>query len=770
MALLVVGGVVVGGVVLGGAAFAVGYATTDVPEPTALGQAATTTVYYADGTTPLGTFAEVNRTPVDRADIPDVMREAIIAAEDRSFYENRGVSPSGIVRAFVSNVTGNATQGGSTITQQYVKNYYTGDDTRSLERKVREAFIALKVDQELDKDQILTDYLNTIYYGRGAYGVQEAAQAYFGVDVGELDTAQAALLAGIVPSPSAYDPAVDAAAAQDRWDYVVDGMVATGALTQAERDALAFPETIEPQEEQTYAGPTGYLLQAVRDELTSRGGFTEDELDAGGLSITTTFDAGMQQAAVDAMDDEDAFPSEDRPDDVLAGLVSIDPADGAVRAMYGGADYLERQANAATFDTMQAGSIFKPFTLVAALEDGVSLRTRLDGRSGQYFDGYTSDGVTPKEVNNFDDEDEGYQNLVEATTTSTNTVYVPLNLAVGPDRTQDVAIRAGLPEDTVGLGDNAGNVLGTASPHVLDMARAYSTFAAQGVRTTPHVVAEVTQDGELEYRGQTDGERVFAEDVMADTTYALEQVVEDGSVSRTIDLDRPAAGKTGTSESARSAWFAGYTPQLATVVSVFTTKPDSEGGMDRWDDGSTGVVTGSSYPTRIWQEYMEVATDGMPVEDFPERADVGTRGLPSSTSSSSRDDEDDDAGPSRSSRSSSDEGDQDDDAPAVVQRDPGPTRAPEPTADPEPTQEPEVTAEPEPEPTPEATGEPVAPTRTADPDPDPDPEPEPTVPPETSGPTTEPGPRPTSTSRALGEPVRPEPGQPPVEPGTSTDG
>ena len=333
---LVLGGLVVVGGALGVAAFAYGYASTDVPEPTELGQKATTTVFYADGTTQLGQFADVNRTPVETADVPEVMRQAVIAAEDRSFYENRGVSPSSIARAFVSNLRGNATQGGSTITQQYVKNYYTGDDTQSLERKVREAFIALKVDQQLDKDEILTDYLNTIYFGRGAYGVQEAAQAYFGVDVGQLDASQAALLAGVVPAPSAYDPAVDPAAAEGRWEYVVDGMVETGALTQAERDALVLPATAQQETDEVYAGPDGYLLQAVRDELTTRGAFTADELDGGGLTITTTFDVGMQEDAVAAMEDEDAFPVEDRPEDVVGALVSIDPADGAVKAMYGG--------------------------------------------------------------------------------------------------------------------------------------------------------------------------------------------------------------------------------------------------------------------------------------------------------------------------------------------------------------------------------------------------------------------------------------------------
>jgi membrane peptidoglycan carboxypeptidase len=697
---LVLGGLVVVGGALGVAGFAYGYASTDVPEPTELGQKATTTVFYSDGTTPLGQFADVNRTPVETAAIPEVMRQAVIAAEDRSFYENRGVSPSSIARAFVSNLRGNATQGGSTITQQYVKNYYTGDDTQSLERKVREAFIALKVDQQLDKEQILTDYLNTIYFGRGAYGVQEAAQAYFGVDVEQLDASQAALLAGVVPAPSAYDPAVDPAAAERRWEYVVGGMVETGALTQAERDALVLPETVQQEADEVYAGPDGYLLQAVRDELTTRGAFTADELDGGGLTITTTFDVAMQEDAVAAMEDEDAFPVEDRPEGVLGSLVSVDPADGAVKALYGGADYLQRQVNGATQDRMQAGSTFKPFALVAGLEEGISLRTRFNGNNGASFENGYSPG-------NFGGESYGRQNLVEATVTSTNSVYVGLNEEVGPEATADAAVRAGLPETTTDLFPAyLSNVLGTASPTVLDMAHAYSTFAAQGVRTTPHVVAEVRQDDEVVYPGGPPAsERVFDEDVMADTTYALEQVVEDGSVSSTIDLDRPTAGKTGTSNEAKSAWFVGYVPQLATAVAIYST--DGE-GMDRWDSGNRGrAVTGSSYPAAIWQEYMEAATDGMEVLDFPERADVGST---SGRSSSSDDDDEDDDEPQEERTVLPP-------APEPTASTPAPTPSEEPTE--EPTQEPEPsTAAPAPSPTatPEDDAEePAEPTGPAEP-------------------------------------------------------
>jgi membrane peptidoglycan carboxypeptidase len=614
------------GLVLTGAAFAVGlvavaYTVTDVPRPNELVDAQKTTVFYADGTTPMGEFAAQNRTLVTSEQIPEHVKQAIIAAEDRTFYENRGVSPTGIARALWSNVRGNSTQGGSTITQQYVKNYFL-EPEQTYQRKAQEAIIAFKIDQQLEKDQILTDYLNTIYFGRGAYGIQSAAQAYFGKNVEDLSVSEAALLAGIVPSPTNWDPRNNPEKAQQRFDYVVGGMTDLGFIDQATAAQQAMPATTEYAPTNALVGPAGYLLASVRQEILASTPLSESDLDRGGLKIVTTIDQRVQDAAVATMQNPDVFPTEDRPETLQAALVSIDPATGGVKAMYGGADYLKRQRNAVTQDIAQAGSTFKPFTLVAALEKGISLKTRFDGRSPQTFPGfYVDDAGRPRPVKNFDGKSFGSLDLVQATEQSVNTVYVKLNEEVGPEASRDVAVRAGINEDVV-TPAVASNVLGTPSVNPLDMAQAYATFAAQGTRRIPHIVATVEQDGGVVYEADTSGEQVFEADVMADATYAMQQVVKSGSGRPASRLGRPAAGKTGTSNDNRSAWFTGYVPQLATAVALYNVGPNGE-QLEIPPFGGATQITGGSFPVRIWTAFMRSALEGVPVENFPPRADVG---------------------------------------------------------------------------------------------------------------------------------------------------
>jgi membrane peptidoglycan carboxypeptidase len=281
------------GLVLTGAAFAVGlfavgYATTTIPDPNELVAAQTTTVYYSDGKTVMGEFAAQNRTLVTSEQIPEHVKQAVIAAEDRSFYENRGVSPSGIARAFWNNLLGNSTQGGSTITQQYVKNYFLSPD-QTYTRKIKEAFIALKIDQEKSKDQILTDYLNTIYFGRNSYGIAAASEASFGQPVSDLTVEAAAPLAGIIPSPGNWDPAKNPEKAQQRFDYVLDGMVQLGYLDQATREQMTLPETIEYKPTDTFAGTTGYLLDSVREEILASTDLTQDDIDRGRVNLLVGF-------------------------------------------------------------------------------------------------------------------------------------------------------------------------------------------------------------------------------------------------------------------------------------------------------------------------------------------------------------------------------------------------------------------------------------------------------------------------------------------------
>ncbi len=629
------------------AAAVLAYAAVDIPTREAEGvDDRTSTVLFADGQ-PMAEFATTNREPIAPQQVPNV-NDAIIAAEDRTFRENRGISVTGLARAVYGVVTDKDLGGGSTITQQYVKNVY-GDDAPTYTRKAREAIIALKLDQQQTKDEILSRYLDTIYFGRRAYGIQTAAQTYFGVDAVDLTVPQAALLVGIVPAPSAWDPRNDPERAQERYDYVINSMVETGSLTAAEAAAIPeMPETNEPVAGNTYAGPNGHVLMAVRQELEANG-ISAEEIDTGGLQIETTIDPRLQQAAIAAMDDPDVYPAEGRPPTVQSGLVSIDPANGEVRAMYGGADYLTRQFNSVTQGTAQAGSTFKPFTLVAALESGMSLRDTLDGGSPRSFRGYVDGDGDPVPVNNFGRTGVGTVDLVEATAKSVNTAYVELNLDVGPENTKAVAEKAGLPNDAeaaaLGLEPiNAfpSNVLGTATVRPIDMAEAFATFAAQGRHHDPHLVRRVTRiaDGEVRYTGDVQGLQVFDPGVMADATVAMQAVVEEGSAERYASrLDRPAAGKTGTTQGNKAAWFSGYTPQLATTVVLYNIADGSDPAvpvntqLELPPLGGVREVTGGTWPTAIWTRYMQTALDDVdaPVIKFPE----GTRQRRSTPSASS---------------------------------------------------------------------------------------------------------------------------------------
>ncbi|WP_136314473.1 transglycosylase domain-containing protein [Actinomyces procaprae] len=586
--------------------FAVSYALVKVPEPSEFAQAQTTTVYYADGTTVMGEFAEVDREIIDATQLPDYVGNAVVASEDRSFYSNNGIDPKGIVRAFVNNMRGGALQGASTLTQQYIKNYYV-DTTSSYAGKFKQAIMAIKIDREMSKQEILGSYLNTVYFGRGAYGIEAASEAFFGHPASELTVSESALLAGILPSPSAWDPALDPDQAAARWQRVLDYMLEDGYITQEQYDSAELPETVATQTKETYGGPTGYLLQLVRAELEADAGMEAEDIDTGGYKIVTTIDKEDQDAAVAAVENlpEGASPN------LRAALVSIDSATGGILALYGGEDYLTNQVNSSTDAVAQAGSTFKPFALVAALENGDTLANGYTGDSPMVIDGAT--------FQNYQNVSYGWSNLIKATTYSINTTYLQLNRDVDPEVTNEVAVRAGYPEDTMGLDAYVQNVLGSASPHTIDIATAYATFAAQGTRHDTHIVASVTNSaGSVAYTPSTNGEKVFSDDVMADSTYAMQQVVNSGSGTTALALGRPVAAKTGSSSDNKSAQFVGYTPQIATAVTLYQTGEDgSEESITPW--GYYGEITGSTYPADIFTEYMTTALADLPIEDFPER-------------------------------------------------------------------------------------------------------------------------------------------------------
>ncbi|HKX68164.1 MAG TPA: transglycosylase domain-containing protein [Intrasporangium sp.] len=610
--------------VLGIAGIWFAYSQTSVPEPNEFVGRQVSIIYYSDGKTEIDRIVqdEGNRQMVELAKVPDHVQKAHIAAEDRTFYVNNGISVGGIFRAVKTSITGETQVGGSTITQQYVKNYFLSQD-RTLERKAKEILIAMKIDGEKSKDEILGDYLNTIYYGRGAYGIQTASQAYFGKSAEKLTVAEGAVLASVINAPSLYDPAEgDKAAAnlERRYAYVLDGMVEEGWLSAAERAKVTeLPEIKEYKGPRLSRGTNGYITAEVKKELVGIG-LTDQDVAKGGLRIVTTIDRKAQSNAVKSM-------GKHLPKGLQGGLVAIKPGDGAVIAMYGGSDYSKRQLNNATQAIMQGGSNFKPFTVLAAVREGISTKTKFDGNSPKEFDGY------PHPVNNYDDRDYGKVDMRRMIGRSINTAFVELNEEIGPDKTRQAAIDAGIPEKTPGLEDDLGNVLGTASPHVIDMASAYSTIAAQGVRATPYLIAKVTTpDGSYTYTAKPDTRRAFAKEVTADVTDTMTYTTKPGGTATKVgrEFERPVASKTGTSEENLSKWFSGFVPQMA--VSVGTYKPTKDGSSSLSLSEEESVASdGSTIPANIWLDFMVPTFDGVEVLPFPDREGVGDDDVPTET-------------------------------------------------------------------------------------------------------------------------------------------
>ncbi len=600
------------GFIAGSTLFAFAYFTVSVPDANAFVNSQSTIIQYSNGEE-IGRIGSENRQIVPLAKIPMNVRHAVLAAEDRGFYSNRAFSVTGIARAVLNNLRGGSLQGGSTITQQYAKTAFLTPE-RTIQRKIKELVIAIKLENQLSKDQIFESYLNTIYFGRGSYGVQTAAQQYFNRNVDQLTNAQAIVISCILRSPGFYDPSYSKENEKrltDRFDYVVKGMVEAKWLSPEDAAKIKFP-TIAPRVTSgSLSGPKGHIIEAVSKELKKLG-FTEEQLQVGGLVIKTTIDQKAQTAAVDAIN---KLTPTKVPENLHIALVAIRPGTGEIVAMYGGADYLKRQLNDATQAIALAGSTFKPFALIAALEAGIPLTSMWNGDSPQIFD----DLGKPYEVGNYGNEGWGQISLLEATKHSVNTVYVPLGQKAGLDKVVDAARRAGIPE-SIAMMPTPSVALGPASPHVIDVANSYATFAAQGIKSKPYLVTSVigSNKGVL-YEGKPQTEEVFSKEVMADLTYALKGVVNGGTGAAALGLGRPAAGKTGTSQSNASAWFSAYTPQLAASVSFF--RDDATQTLN--GIGGLTSVTGGSFPARIWTAFMRGALKGEPVLDFPAPSNIG---------------------------------------------------------------------------------------------------------------------------------------------------
>ncbi|MFE6054323.1 transglycosylase domain-containing protein [Kitasatospora sp. NPDC056446] len=614
--------------------FAVLYVIVPVPDPNAHAVAQNNIYLYADGTTEIARTGAVNRTDVTIDRIPLQTQQAVVSAEDRSFYQNRGIDLKGMVRAGWNTLLGKGMQGGSTITQQYVKNYYLTQD-QTIERKGRELLIALKVDQQRDKKDILAGYLNSSYFGRGAYGIQSAAHAYYGVDVSELDLGQGAYLASLLQAPSLYDVRTATPANREkaiaRWNYALDGMVQLGFLTTADRTAATFPEPIDPQPATGLSGQAGYLVGVADDYLISSGTIDAATLKAGGWRITTTFDKPRQDAFAKAVQTEltDELDPASRPatdTDVRVAGASVEPATGRVVAVYGGPDYAKQPYNDALRQDNQIGSTFKPIDLAA----GLIAQHTLDGRPitvDSHYDGTSerpvTGGPTPYAPPNEDDTDYGSITLRYAMVKSVNSVYAQEGVDAGLARVRDTAVKLGIPDSVRGMDPaNTSMTLGTATPSALDLAGAYATLANHGQAHTPWSVLKlerVNPGGAVDVpktpeHTPTDA---VARGIADSVTDVLRDVVSPrGTGAAALDLGRPAAGKTGTTDSNLSAWFAGYTPELTTAVGLFRENPKTHAKEPLAGTAGLTRINGGAFPTKIWTAYMTAALDGTPTQQF----------------------------------------------------------------------------------------------------------------------------------------------------------
>ena len=611
--------------------FGMAYLIVDVPQPGDIRTNQVSTILASDGTTELAKIVppEGNRVDVDITQVPQHVRDAVMAAEDRDFYSNPGFSFSGFARAMKNNLFGGDTQGGSTITQQYVKNALVGSQRAGIggiTRKAKELVIATKMSSEWSKDQVLQAYLNIIYFGRGAYGIAAASKAYFNKPVEQLTVSEGALLAALIQRPSSLDPAVDPQGAEKRWNWVLDGMVTIGALPASERAAQVFPTTVPPDQSRVEAqttGPNGLIEREVTRELLELFNIDERTLNTQGLQITTTIDPQAQKAAEDAVNEY----LEGQDPDMRAAVVSIDPKTGGVKAYYGGSD-----ANGFDFAQagLQTGSSFKVFALIAALQQGIGLGTQVDSSPLD---------VNGIQITNVEGESCGTCNIAEALKRSLNTSYYRLMLKLknGPADVADAAHEAGvaesfpgvehtLSEDGQGGPPNNGIVLGQYQTRPIDMASAYATIAASGMYRAPHFVQKVVNaEGEVLFDAGTQdsgGERRIDEAVANNVISAM-QPIAGYSNGHNLAGGRPSGAKTGTTQLGdtgqnKDAWMVGFTPSLATAVWVGTARGDKP-LENKW--GSP--VWGSTLPSDIWKATMDGALEGTDNESFPKPTSIG---------------------------------------------------------------------------------------------------------------------------------------------------
>ncbi|MCX4665809.1 penicillin-binding protein [Streptomyces sp. NBC_01381] len=651
----------------------IAYALVEVPKVDEAAKAQNNVYYWADGKQMVATGGETNRQIIDYEKIPKAMRTAVISAENKSFESDKGIDPMGITRALVNMAKGGDTQGGSTITQQYVKNARLNDQSQTVTRKFKELFISIKVGRTESKENIMAGYLNTAYYGRGAYGIQAAAHAYFNLDASELNPSQCALLATVLKGATYYDPAgspeVDPTATRDanlaratkRWSWILDEEVKDGHLTAAERGKYTeFPKLQNPRSNAQLGGQIGYLVDLAKAYVinNSDGKITANDLQQGGYEIHTTFDRTKVkelEKSVEKVRKAKIKPKlrPEKDTHVQFGGASVNPKDGAIEAIYGGEDATKHFTNNADQTGAQVGSTFKPFVLAAAFKDGrrakggpeiqdatqrtiVNPKSLYSGKNKLKIEKYNGEVWTDREGKEWlqtNDGDASYNapsyqiDLREAMRESVNSAYVQLGMDVGLDKVKEAAIASGLKENSLASANYPSFSLGTSSPSAIRMAGAYSTFASRGKQNEPYSVKEVEHKGNTVFEHESQTKRAFDPDVANNVTDVLRTVVEKGTGTSAQLSGRQVAGKTGTTDGNKSAWFVGYTPQLSTAISMYRLD-DNEGNKKReflemFGTGGEEKIHGASFPAQIWKDYMEQALKGESVKNFPVPEPIG---------------------------------------------------------------------------------------------------------------------------------------------------
>ncbi|MGQ4384243.1 transglycosylase domain-containing protein [Streptomyces sp. SAS_270] len=618
-----------GMLLLGMGAFVALYLWIDIPPGNAAAQLQSNVYKYSDGST-LTREGDVNREIVDLDKVPKKVQLTFVAAENKSFYKDAGIDFRGTARGLLNTLSGKGKQGGSTITQQYVKNYYLTQN-QTVTRKLKELVISLKVDRQKSKDYILAGYINTSYYGRGAYGIQAAAQAYYQVDAKKLSVSQGAYLAALLQAPSQYDYSsatpTGKRLVKNRWNYVLNNMVEEGWLDSAKRQAMTFPKPKDPKGSAGMGGQIGYMVEAANNalakQLVTQGTAANINdakalVDQGGWTITLNIDKKKQaqlEKSVKAKLTSKLNGKKRKVDDaVQAGAASVDPKTGKVVALYGGVDYLKHFTNNATRRDYQPASTFKPLIFAAALDQGaktqddraITANTIYDGTSGRPVKGSDIAFSPPNE----DDTDYGNVTVQRAMNASINSVFAQMGVDVGMDNVLKTAGELGM--DVDGLQAVPAQTLGTMGASPLEMAGVYATLDNHGRKVTPAVVASAEHKDHTVTFPSAVGEQVISKEAADTVTSVLTGVVDDGtarvSVSQAANRDgQHVAGKTGTSDNNKSAWFTGYTPNLVTSVGLFGENPKSHAQVSL--QGATGLIpgvgriNGGGYPAQIWAAY-----------------------------------------------------------------------------------------------------------------------------------------------------------------------